>query len=275
MNIHCIETGFFSTDGGAMFGIVSRKIWTAKYPVDTENRCPLAMRLLFVDMGEHKVLFDTGVGTEIDARAAYYRFHHLKSPASELEKLGYKAESVTDVVLSHLHFDHCAGSVFPDENGTLIPTFPNAVYWASQKQREIAEKPSLWEADSFAPDVVKILQDAGKLQLVDADRVLFPGVQVKLMQGHTEGQIVSYIDTPFGTLVYCGDVIPMTPHITPLCIAAVDNSALISVDEKMRLLEEAVKKDQILFFFHDAETAAVRIKKVNGRISVKSKFLIE
>ncbi|MEA4841378.1 MAG: MBL fold metallo-hydrolase [Bacteroidales bacterium] len=273
MNIHSIESGFFSTDGGAMFGIISRKVWSDRYPVDKENRCPLAMRILFVDMGEHKVLFDTGVGLKKISGSAYYRFHDLKSPVEELRKLGYRAEDITDVVLSHLHFDHCGGAAVPDLNGNLVPAFPNAVYHVSEKQWEIAKNPPLWEADSFAPDVIKAVEDAGRLRLVKANGELFSGVRVKLVQGHTDDQLLSYIDTPMGTMVYCGDVIPMTPHIMPLCIAAVDNSAVVSADEKIPILEEAVEHSQILFFFHDAVTKAVRLKKVNGRISVKEQVL--
>lgn len=254
-----------------MFGIISRKIWSAKYPVDSENRCPLAMRILFVDMGEHKVLFDTGVGSTLVSGAAYYRFHDLKSPVEELEKLGYRAEDITDVVLSHLHFDHCGGSAAFNESGMLVPAFPKAIYWASQKQWEMAKNPPLWEADSFAPDIIKVIQDAGQLCLIDSSRELFSGVRVKLIQGHTDDQLLSYVETPIGTIVYCGDVIPLTPHILPVCIAAVDNAAVISVKEKVPILEEAVEKNQVLFFFHDTETVAVRLKKVNGRLSVKEK----
>ncbi|MCK9311494.1 MAG: MBL fold metallo-hydrolase [Bacteroidales bacterium] len=273
MNIHSIETGFFSTDGGAMFGIVPRKVWSSRYPVDNENRCPLAMRILFVDMGNRKVLFDTGVGMKKVSGFASYRFHDLSTPAEELKKLGYQTKDITDVVLSHLHFDHCGGTAVPDENGHLVPTFPNAVYWASERQWEMAKNPSLWEADSFAPEVIKAIEDAGRLRLVKVNSELFSGVRVKLVQGHTDDQLLSYIDTPMGTMVYCGDVIPMTPHIMPLCIAAVDNAAVVSIDEKIPILEEAVEHSQILFFFHDAVTKAVRLKKVNGRISVKEQVI--
>jgi len=273
MNIHSIESGFFSTDGGAMFGIIPRKVWSGKYPVDKENRCPLAMRILFADMGEHKVLFDTGVGLKKVGGSAYYRFHDLKNPVEELRKSGYRAEDITDVVLSHLHFDHCGGAAVPDLNGKLVPVFPNAVYHVSEKQWKVAKNPPLWEADSFAPDVIKALEDAGRLRLVKANGELFSGVRVKLVQGHTDDQLLSYIDTPMGTMVYCGDVIPMKLHIMPLCIAAVDNAAVVSTDEKILILEEAVEYNQILFFFHDAVTKAVRLKKVNGRISVKEQVL--
>lgn len=274
MNIHSIETGFFSTDGGVMFGIVSRKVWAALYPVDESNRCPLAMRVLFVDMGDHKVLFDTGVGMNIGKSAGYYRFHDLKNLTESLNNNGYQAEDITDVVFSHLHFDHCGGSVHENSQGKLVPTFPNATYWCSEGQWKIAQNPSVWESESYVPNVVKVLLDAGKLCLLNSDRFLFPGLRVKLVQGHTDDQLVSYIDTSEGVLVYVGDVIPMTPHITPLCIAAGDNSAVLSVDEKIKILEEAVEKDQILFFFHDIKTKAARLKKTNGRISLKEKILL-
>jgi len=273
MKIQSIETGFFSTDGGAMFGIVSRKVWAHKYPVNEDNRCPLAMRVMFADLGDRKVLFDTGVGPAVVDGMSYYRFHGLHSLVHSVEKLGFAASDITDVVLSHLHFDHCGGSVVA-ENGVLKPAFTNATYWASARQWEMAQNPPLWEADSFAPAVIQVLMDAGQLQLLSEDQTLFPGVRVRFFQGHTDDQMVSYVSDGIDTYVFCGDVIPMEPHLLPLCIAAVDNSAVISVDEKIRLLEEAATQGQILFFYHDAVTEAVRMKKTNGRISVKEKWTL-
>ena len=270
MKIHSIETGFFSTDGGAMFGIVSRKVWTSKYPVTEDNRCTLSMRVLFADLGERKILFDAGVGPAVVDGMSYYRFHGLCSLVQEIEKLGFTANDITDVVLSHLHFDHCGGAVV-SEAGVLKPAFPKATYWASARQWEMAQHPPMWESDSFAPIVIQVLKDAGQLQLIDGDQTIAPGVHVKLFQGHTDDQLVSYVSDGVDTCVFCGDVIPMEPHLLPLCIAAVDNSAVISVDEKIRLLEDACNKGSILFFYHDAVTEAVRIKKTNGRISVKEK----
>jgi glyoxylase-like metal-dependent hydrolase (beta-lactamase superfamily II) len=272
MKIQTIETGFFSTDGGAMFGIVSRKVWARKYPVNEDNRCPLVMRVLVADMGNRKVLFDTGVGPAVVDGMSYYHFHGLKSLVHEVEKLGFNALEITDVVLSHLHFDHCGGSVV-SKDGVLKPAFPNATYWASARQWEMAQKPPLWESDSFAPQVIQILKDAGQLKLISQDQELFEGASVKFFQGHTDDQLVSYVTDGTDTYVFCGDVIPMEPHLLPLCIAAVDNSAVISVDEKMRLLEEAGTQGQILVFYHDAVTQAVRMKKANGRISVKEKCI--
>ncbi len=270
MKIHSIETGFFSTDGGAMFGIVSRKVWARKYPVNEYNRCPLSMRVMFADLGEHKVLFDAGVGSAVVEGMSYYRFHGLHDLVQEVDKLGFKPEEITDVVLSHLHFDHCGGAVVSHE-GILKPAFPKATYWASARQWEMAQHPPMWESDSFSLAVIQVLMDAGQLRLINGDQTLFNGVSVKFFQGHTDDQMVSYVTVSGDTFVFCGDVIPMETHLLPLCIAAVDNSAVVSVDEKIRLLEEAGREGQILFFYHDAVTQAVRMKKTNGRISVKEK----
>ena len=272
MKIQTIETGFFSTDGGALFGIVSRKVWSRKYPVNEDNRCPLVMRVMFADLGDRKVLFDTGVGPAVVDGMSYYHLHGLHSLVHSIEKLGFKADEITDVVLSHLHFDHCGGSVDTD-GGVLKPAFPKATYWASARQWEMAQHPPLWESDSFAPQVVQVLKDAGQLRLLEGDQELFTGVRVKFFQGHTDDQMVSYVTDGTDTYVFCGDVIPMEPHLLPLCIAAVDNSAVVSVDEKIRLLEEAGTQGQILFFYHDAVTQAVRMKKTNGRVSVKEKCI--
>jgi glyoxylase-like metal-dependent hydrolase (beta-lactamase superfamily II) len=203
---------------------------------------------------------------------SYYHFHGLHSLVHEVEKLGIPAEDITDVVLSHLHFDHCGGAVV-SEAGVLKPAFPKATYWASARQWEMAQKPPLWESDSFAPAVIQVLKDAGLLRLLEGDQELFEGVRVKFFQGHTDDQMVSYVTDGVETYVFCGDVIPMEPHLLPLCIAAVDNSAVVSVDEKIRLLDEAGTKGQILFFYHDAVTQAVRMKKINDRISVKEKWI--
>jgi glyoxylase-like metal-dependent hydrolase (beta-lactamase superfamily II) len=135
----------------------------------------------------------------------------------------------------------------------------------------MAQNPPLWESDSFAPSVVQVLKDAGQLELLDGDRMLFDGLRVKVYQGHTDDQLVSFLTVGADTYVFCGDVIPMEPHLLPLCIAAVDNSAVVSVEEKVRLLDEAGTEGQILFFYHDTVTEAVRMKKANGRISVKEK----
>lgn len=269
MRIHPIETGFFSTDGAAMFGILPRKAWASRYPVDGENRCPLGMRVFFVDMGEHKVLFDAGIGSTHVSGMEYYRFHDRIDLSSALRRSGYEPETVTDVVLSHLHFDHCGGAVVRDDSGRFRPAFRNAVYWTGARQRALAFNPSTWEEDSYAPFVVEVLEAAGQLRLVSTDSDLFPGLRVALYQGHTDDQLVSFIDTPEGAYVFAGDVVPTSLHVMKLCISALDNSALLALDEKMRLLNEVLERDAQLLLYHDTQAMAVRLKQINENPAVK------
>lgn len=266
MNFFSIDTGFFSTEAGAMFGIMSQKVWSKKYPADRENRSPLSMRCLFVDFGERKVLFDTGVGNKQLRGMAYYRFRELIDIRDALKSKGYDAMQITDVVLSHLHFDHCGGCTREGDNGELELCFPRARHWASTAQWKNSLQPSSWEADAYLPENMQAVKDAGKLHLIDKDQVLFPGLELKLYQGHTYDQIVSFIRTERGNLIFSGDVVPMATHIAQGCIAAVDNHALLAVEEKMRLLEEACELQAGLVFYHDFYTKIAGLKKSNGRI---------
>lgn len=266
MNFFSIDTGFFSTEAGAMFGIMSQKVWSKKYPADQENRSPLSMRCLFVDFGERKVLFDTGVGNKKLRGMAYYRFHDLVDISTVLKSKGYDALQITDVVLSHLHFDHCGGCTRTGNNGDMELCFPQARHWVSAAQWENSLRPAYWEADAYLPENMQAVKDAGKLHLIEKDQVLFPGLELKLYQGHTYDQIVSFIHTERGNIIYPGDVVPMAPHIAQGCIAAVDNHALLSAEEKMRLLEEACELQAGLVFYHDCYTRIAGLKKSNGRI---------
>jgi glyoxylase-like metal-dependent hydrolase (beta-lactamase superfamily II) len=263
MRIHTIDTGFFSTDGGAMFGILPQRIWSRKYAVEADNRCPMTMRVVYADFGLRKVLFDTGIGSAHVSGMDYYRFHDLKLLSQELETLGCKTEDISDVVLSHLHFDHCGGMVCPDSDGKQIPAFPNAIHWVGKRQYEAALNPSAWEQDSFAPEVVDIIARAGLFQFVEADQELFPGLRVELYQGHTDDQLVSWIQTnpeespqEAKPVVVPGDVIPTKLHLNSLCIAAVDNSALVAMDEKARLMKKLRQKASSVIFYHDVTTTS-------------------
>lgn len=270
MRIHPIETGFFSIDGGGMFGILPRKVWVSRYPVDGENRCPMGMRVFLADFGERKVLFDAGIGTTAVRGMEYYRFHDVVDLRAAFNHLGVEPEMVTDVVLSHLHFDHCGGAVVQDSSGRFVPAFPRAVYWVGSRQRELAFNPSAWEEDSYAPFVVETLEASGQLRLISADMELFPGLRVALFQGHTDDQLVSFIETAEGTYVFGGDVVPTALHVMKLCVSAMDNSALVALDQKMRLLHEVVDRNACLLFYHDTRTMAVRLKRINNNPAIKA-----
>ncbi len=274
MRLFCIESGFFSTDGGAMFGIMSRKIWAGKYPVDEENRCPLAMRCFFIDFGERKVLFDTGVGMK-PTGMSYYRFRDVVDIRQALAEKGYRAEDITDVVLSHLHFDHCGGCTYIDEKGELKVSFPNARHWTTKAQWQNSLQPGPWEADAYLKENLQAVHEAGILQaleLTEEGVELFPGLRLLPAQGHTFDQLVAFAQTDQGNFCISGDVVPMCLHITQACIAAIDNHAAASVTEKMKVLQEAFRQDCKMVFYHDACTAYADLRKTGNHISAGVKY---
>jgi glyoxylase-like metal-dependent hydrolase (beta-lactamase superfamily II) len=272
MGIHAIDTGFFSTEGGAMFGLLPKRAWSLKYPAIQGDRCSLAMRALYVDLGPRKVLFDAGVGPSRVHGMEYYRFHSLLNPTESLLRLGIQPESITDVVLSHLHFDHCGGVVSLQNDGRYAPAFPNAVHWAGLPQRARALHPGRWEQDAYDPLVVTCLEEAGLLRWVGEDGPLFPGVRVRLCHGHTGGQLVSWITAEGTTWVFAGDVVPMRPHLSLACVSAVDACAEVAVAEKEALLREVAEAGHILFFYHDAQVAAVRLALSGDRVTATQVF---
>ncbi len=275
MRTFCIESGFFSTDGGAMFGIMSRKVWSGKYPVDSDNRCPLAMRCFFVDFGARKVLFDTGVGSTAPEGMDYYRFHHLKDVRQGLAENGYRPEEVTDVILSHLHFDHCGGCSYIDAGGQRQLAFPNARHYTTLAQWQNAMQPGPWESDSYLKDNLLAIEKAGlmqKLELGNDGLELFPGLKLYQAEGHTFGQLVAFVQTDCGNFCISGDVVPMCLHIVQSCVAAIDNQACLSVTEKTRILQKAADSQSKMVFYHDACTAYADLRQTGKHISAGIKY---
>jgi glyoxylase-like metal-dependent hydrolase (beta-lactamase superfamily II) len=253
MEIYAIETGNFKLDGGAMFGVVPKSMWGKSYPSDAENLCTWSMRCMLIDTGSNKVLIDNGIGDKLENKALrHFQLQHDFSLEKSLQKYGYKPEDITDVILTHLHFDHCGGSIKYNENKELVPAFPNAVFHTSRQQWEWANKPNPREKPSFIKENIQPLLTCGKLNLFDAEHELLPGIFVKIRFGHTEGQVIPYIKTNEETIVFCADFIPSMAHIPLSFIPAYDIRPLVSLKEKKEFLEEALEKKYILFFEHDA-----------------------
>lgn len=273
MKLHKIEAGTFHVDGGAIFGVVPKKVWQKRYPCNEENFCTLSMRCLFIDTGDRKILIDTGTGTKQLQYLKYYGFSNIPNLKTELEKIGYNYLDITDVVLTHLHFDHCGGCTDYLEDGkNLIPTFPNAKYWVGKTQWENFLEPNVREGDSYFPENMLPIQAAGKLELVDKNSWLCDEVELRLFNGHTNGQLVAYIHTTDDTYVYLGDVIPVAASLPIAWISAYDTNPIKSMEEKKELLQEAVEKNQILFFEHDLYNECCTVIEVNGRYKIKDCF---
>ncbi|WP_102407324.1 MBL fold metallo-hydrolase [Parabacteroides bouchesdurhonensis] len=263
MKLHFIDTGYFYADGGAMFGAIPKTAWQRRYPCNESNACILAMRSALFVVDDRIILIDTGAGDKHLKQLSYYKFFDLKDLGEELQKLGYTCEQVTDVVLTHLHFDHCGYSTIKNkESGKLSAAFPNAKYWVSRSQWDNFNHPNALEKDSYFTENMQAVADADLLHLLDTDTFICPEIELRIYDGHTAGQLVPYLQMPERTVVFAGDVIPLAASVSPEWISAYDTNPVISYNEKIRMLDEAANERQALVFCHDAYTKMALVKSV-------------
>lgn len=255
MKLYKIEAGTFHVDGGAAFGVVPKKVWQKRYSADKDNYCRVHMRCLLIDTGSKLVLIDAGTGDKQLDYLKFYGFEGVIDFGVELGKLGYKPEDVTDVIFTHLHFDHCGGATrYNNEKTEVELVFPNATHYVGESQWQNFLNPNVREGDSYFEENMKPIADAGKLRTLTQNEFLCPEIEIRIYEGHTPGQLVSYINLGGKTLVYCGDVIPLAANVPLAWISSYDVYPLAAMEEKKRLLDEAAGKQQILFFEHDAYT---------------------
>lgn len=266
MSIQLIDTGYFHADGGAMFGAIPKTAWSRRYPSDEANGCVMAMRSAVVATEDgRKILIDNGTGDKHLKLLSYYKFFDLVDLGEALRLRGIAPEEITDVVLTHLHFDHCGYTTRLEESAkNLTLSFPNATHWVSCRQWENALRPNPLEKDSYFPENMEAVEKAGLLRLFEEDTFLCPQLELRLFDGHTPGQIAPYIYLPEGTFVFAGDVIPLAASVSPEWISAYDTYPVTSYQEKIRMLEEAAGKGQILIYCHDAYTRCSTVKKINS-----------
>lgn len=263
MKLHVIETGYLKLDGGSMFGIVPKTMWNRLVPADENNKCTWAMRCLLVELDERRILIDTGIGDKQDDR--FKKIFEPHGPVTLLESLaakGFQAADITDVFLTHLHFDHVGGAVTRQDSGALLPTFPNAAYWTNQKHLDWALNPNPREQASFLTENIVPLIEAGVIRLIEEsaeDQEWLPGIKVRFVYGHTEAMMVPMIDCSGQTIIYCADVMPSSHHIGLPYIMAYDLRPLLTLEEKSRILQDAEKEGHWLFFEHDNQVAAASI----------------
>lgn len=248
--IEVIEAGYFKLDGGAMFGVVPRSIWEKLNKPDERNLCTWSMRLLYLEIGEKKILIDTGMGSKQSEKFFSYYEPHGKTLHESLSEKGIQADSITDVILTHLHFDHGGGAI-QIENGKSVTTFPNARYWCSHSQWEWAINPNDREKASFLKDNLIPLEESGQLNFIENPGYWIPEIEFKFYHGHTEGMMIPFIHWDKHILVYCADLLPSLGHIPLPYIMAYDTRPLLSLEEKKFFLEEAAVNRYILFFEHD------------------------
>lgn len=266
MKVYSVETEQFRLDGGAMFGVVPKVIWQKLNPADENNLCLWSMRCLLVIEGNRKILIDTGMGNKQSEK--FFSYYYPTSDHTLLGSLashGFQPNDITDVILTHLHFDHCGGAV-SIVNGQYLPTFPNATYWTSEEHWKWATDPNSREKASFLRENMLPLQEAGQLQFVvekKGNRTSFSrSIDILFAYGHTQSMMIPLIKMECGQiLVYTADLIPSSMHIPLPYLAAYDMFPMTSLEEKEAFLEECVKNDYLLFFEHDPFTSCCKVIK--------------
>ncbi len=279
MKLHIIDAGRFKLDGGAMFGIVPKRMWEKACPPDDRNLCTWALRCLLVENGDRQILIETGIGDKQDAKfRSHFEPHGEANLLDSLSKKGFQPGDITDVFLTHLHFDHCGGAVSRTEFGDLVPTFPNATYWSNRRQLRWATDPNDRERASFLKENFLPLADSGKLKFVSPNqkKPIAPGFSIRFAHGHTESMMLPVLETGGRTVVFCADLLPSHFHIPMPWVMAYDVRPLLTLAEKAPFLEEAVANNWLLFFYHDAVAECATLKRDEaGRIVVDKKGTLE
>lgn len=273
MQLYTIDTGFFKLDGGAMFGVVPKTIWQKINPPDANNLCTWAMRCLLIQTEDRLILIDTGLGNKQSEKFfSYVAPHGEATLLTSLKKHGFTPEDITDVLLTHLHFDHVGGAVQYNDNQELTPTFPNATYWSNEAHWQTALYPNAREKASFLKENFVPLQEQGKLRFLKDGEELVAGVQVKFVYGHTQAMMIPHIQYKGKTLVYMADLLASAGHVKLPYVMAYDVQPLLTLQEKERYLEKAYTTQQVLFFEHDPTIECASIGKRNGRWVIDQTF---
>lgn len=271
MKLSIVLAGFFKLDGGAMFGIVPKVMWNKMNPADEDNMCSWAMRSLLIETDTRKILIDTGIGQKQGEKFRSHFHPYGKDVLESLSDLGIKSSDITDVFLTHLHFDHCGDAVKIDEQGNYVPTFENAQYWINKKHWEWALESNPREKASFLPENYMPLQEAGVLNLIDFrgenSTNWLEGIRLIGCNGHTRG--LTMLDIPYQDtrMIYLTDLIPSVHHVPLPYIMAYDLWPWDTLEEKTAVLGQAVAERHVLFFQHDPVNAVARVRKnEKGRI---------
>jgi len=271
--VFTIETGYVSLDGGAMFGVVPKTLWERINPADERNRIQLALRTMVIKDDQRTILVDAGIGYKMNDKLSdiYNVDHSVHNLKSGLAEKGITPEDITDVIVTHLHFDHVGGATYY-KSEELNLTFPNAKYHVQGEQWYWANNPSDKDRVSYMPENFKPISDSGKLVELDGPGEIFPGIETLVMYGHTAGMQLPKISDGKTTLLYCADLVPTASHIPLPFIMGYDNNPLITLEEKKRILPQAVKENWILVFEHDPFRAAGTVEKTEKGYRLKEEI---
>jgi glyoxylase-like metal-dependent hydrolase (beta-lactamase superfamily II) len=259
-----IETGSFRLDGGTMFGVVPRVLWSRTNPADENNRIAMAMRALCIEGGGHRIVVDSGAGTKLNEKMIRNYVIDTGGLGAALVNAEVAPASVTEAVVTHLHFDHAGGFTYRDSSGAVQLTLPEAMHYVQRRQWEAALHPNEKDRASFLPENYLAIEEKGKLRLVDGEQEIVPGVSVIPTEGHTPGHQVVLVDGGPEKLLYCGDLVPLASHVNLPYIMSFDHLPLTTLEEKRRLLGKAADEGWILFFEHDPLIPACTVRRTGG-----------
>jgi glyoxylase-like metal-dependent hydrolase (beta-lactamase superfamily II) len=278
MKLHTINTGFFKLDGGAMFGVVPKTIWQKGNPADENNLCTWAMRCLLIEDGDRLILIDNGIGNKQDDKFfGHYHLHGDDTLDKSLAKVGFSRADITDVFLTHLHFDHCGGSI-ERIGDKLRPAFKNAFYWTNKQHWDWAIHPNAREKASFLKENILPIEESGQLRFIETkDGIAFhDGINIRFAFGHTDAMMLPQIQYKDKTIVYMADLLPSVGHIPLPYVMAYDMFPLQTLNEKKDFLEEAANKEYILYLEHDPINECCTVQQTEKGIKLKDTFsLIE
>ncbi|MDG1440834.1 MAG: MBL fold metallo-hydrolase [Flavobacteriales bacterium] len=267
MKLSVINTGFFKLDGGAMFGVVPKKLWSKTNPPDANNLCSWAMRSLLIEDGNRLILIDTGIGNKQDDKFfSHYHLHGDDSLEKSLKRSGYSKSDVTDVILTHLHFDHCGGAVRwkTKEQKILEPTFKNANYWSNEAHWNWATNPNVREKASFLKNNIIPIEQSGQLKFIKKRGVIsndiFPNIDIYFADGHTESQMIPIINYNGQKIAFMADLLPSVGHIPIPYVMGYDTRPLLTLNEKIHFLNLAFENNFLLFLQHDSVNECCKLK---------------
>ena len=294
MKLYTINTGYFKLDDGAMFGVVPKSIWNEINPADENNMCSWALRCLLIEDSNRLILVDNGMGNKQAAKFfSYYYLHGDDTLDKSLAKYGFHQDDITDVILTHLHFDHCGGSI-EREGEKLVPAFKNAVYWSNKKHWDWAVNPNEREKASFLKENILPIEESGQLKMVTGEwsignkenqivnnrlqtisSEINSSLSFRIVNGHTEAMMLPQIHYKGRTIVFMADLLPSHGHLPIPYVMAYDMFPLTSLQEKKSFLKEAIENDYILFFEHDPLYECCDLKNTERGVRAKSFFKLE
>jgi len=282
MKLSVINTGFFKLDGGAMFGVVPKSLWYRTNPCDKNNLCTWSMRSLLIEQGNQLILIDTGIGDKQSEKFfSHYYLHGDDNLEKSINSAGYSIDEITDVFLTHLHFDHCGGAVkWVNSSKTLLkPVFKNAIYWSNENHWNWATKPNPREKASFLTENILPIKESGQLKFIkkttNLNRNVFENIDIFFADGHTESQMIPIISYKNKRIAFMADLLPSIGHIPLPYVMGYDTRPLLTLKEKYEFLNLAESNDFILYLEHDPVNECCKLHKTEKGIRLKSTHKLE